>query len=353
MYSAGVLVRTDPHQLFNIARQNEIQNELISRGDRAIPFFHPSYEALIFAPFSLTSYRVSYHVFQAFNLVLILLCFLVGRRHFSVTVPFIQPRPGLMFFPFFPVFAACVGVQDSLVLLLILFLTTICLEEKRIALAGAVAALALFKFQIVLIVGILLAFRWKKRFALSFLATAAILALISVAITGLSGTEQFLEVLRQASLVHDQSEAAQSFFAIYPLAMVNLNALLFAAGTRYLSSHAAAVVVGAISFVLFVWCSRRVIDKRVDDGCAISIAILCGVLVSGHLYIHDVSLLLLPFALIGRQFPRLVLACYSLPVFAFLTGSANATFLVVIPVIVLILALLRKVPETKWSPGMP
>jgi hypothetical protein len=111
--------------------------------------------------------------------------------------------------------------------------------------------------------------------------------------------------------------------------------------------------VGAVSFVLFAWCSRRVIDKRVDDGCAVSIAILCGVLVSGHLYIHDVSLLLLPFALIGRYFPRLVLACYSLPVFAFLTGFANATFLVVIPVIVLTWALLRQAPETKWSPEIP
>lgn len=62
----------------------------------------------------------------------------------------------------------------------------------------------------------------------------------------------FIEILQRASLLNDQSQDAQIYMAIHPLAMVNLNALLFAAGTRYLQPHLAALITPALSLALFV-----------------------------------------------------------------------------------------------------
>ncbi len=338
MYSAGVLVRTDPLHLFDISRQNAVQNALISRGDVPIPFFHPSYEAFLYAPFSLLNYHNSFRAFQVFNLFALLLCFLVGRNYFSDTIPFLQPRPGLMFFPFIPLFAAFAGGQDSVVVLLLLCCAFTCLRSGHKQCAGMVTALALFKFQFVLIIGLLLITRWGKRFAIGFMTTAIVLAALSIVIVGPSGAVQYLHVLERASLFRDQGSEAQLQMAIHPLAMTNLNALFFAAGTRYLAPQIALIVVGLASICLLGWSIRKL--SLVNDETAFSIAVLCGLLISGHLYIHDLSLLLIPLALIGSLYPRSRLACYCVPALVFLFGQANATFLVSIPLLIFTLSVL-------------
>ena len=347
LYSAGVLVRIDPHHLFDISRQNEVQNTYISHGEIPIPFFHPSYEALVYAPFSLLPYQTSFRLFQVFNLLLFLLCFLIGRTYFSATIPIFQPRPGLLFFPFVPLLAVFLGGQDSILALLLLCITFTCLQSGRREWAGAVTALALFKFQFVLVIGMLLASRWGRRFGVAFAITAAALCVVSAVIVGPSGVMQYMGVLGKASLFKDQGSDAQLQMAIHPLAMMNLNALLFAMGTRYLTPQIAFAITALISLCLFAWAMRRMRVSSSSDATAFSIAILCGLLVSGHLYIHDVSLLLLPFALVGARYPRLMFACYCVSAFVFLFENANANFLVSIPLLIFAITLLanREVDE--------
>lgn len=353
MYSAGILVRTDPHNLFDIARQNEVQSAFISKGNTAIPYFHPSYEALLYEPFARLTYQNALRFFQVFSLVLLIGCFLVLPDLYSEVIPFIQPRPGLMFFAFIPIVATLLGGQDSIVILLLLSIAWACLRSEMPGWAGFVTALALFKFQFVLVIGILLAIRWGKRFAISFAATAAALCALSVAIVGRTGTMQYIQVLRWASLSSNQGSEMQLMMAVHPLAMTNLYAVLYAAGTRFLSPHIAAAVIGFVSLVLLAGSARCMSKSSMGDGTAFSLAILCGLSVSGHLYIHDVSLLLLPLALVGSRHRRLMAACYCAPTVAFFTGNAQLNFIVAIPLLLLTVSVLIEkgsVPEVHQTP---
>ena len=56
------------HELYEYDAQLHFQNRLVSPGDIALPFNHLAYEALLFVPFSLLSYRAAYFALLGFNL---------------------------------------------------------------------------------------------------------------------------------------------------------------------------------------------------------------------------------------------------------------------------------------------
>src|SRR6266478_5526116 len=83
-YCAGYLVRTGhAKQLYDYEVQKQIQSALVSPSDVALPFYHPAYEALIFVPFSVPSYRVGYLLFAGFNIALLVISGLLMRPYLS------------------------------------------------------------------------------------------------------------------------------------------------------------------------------------------------------------------------------------------------------------------------------
>lgn len=75
MYAAGVLVHTNPANLYDLAHQKRVEDTLVSRRPGVLPFNHLPYEALIFLPFSILKYRDAYLCMLFFNALLILPCF--------------------------------------------------------------------------------------------------------------------------------------------------------------------------------------------------------------------------------------------------------------------------------------
>src|SRR5579875_2838658 len=61
-YAAGYVLRTHPANLYNVAQQTWVENHVICPGLTG-PFFSPAYEALLFAPFSLMTYKWAYLCF--------------------------------------------------------------------------------------------------------------------------------------------------------------------------------------------------------------------------------------------------------------------------------------------------
>ena len=116
-YAAGYLARTQPAHLYDLARQMWAQHTLVSPKG-FLPFYHPAYEALIYAPFSLLNYQYAYSSFLAFNMLLLLAAFFVARQAFSAPIEIWQPQPGSMFFIFLPLLIAAMQGQDSILLLL-------------------------------------------------------------------------------------------------------------------------------------------------------------------------------------------------------------------------------------------
>ena len=67
-----------------------------------------------------------------------------------------------------------------------------------------------------------------------------------------------------------------------------------------------------VALPVFLLCARAV--RRADLKVAFSIAILCALLVSFHLFIYDLTLALLPIALLGKRINRYVLlSLFGLP----------------------------------------
>jgi len=335
-YAAGYLVRTQPASLYNLARQQQVQSTLISAGDKPLPFVHPSYEALLYAPFSMLSYHWAYLCFLAFNLLLLVVLFLRAYPVFSTPLTFWQPRPGLMLFLYFALFVALWHGQNSVLFLLLCGLAYMELEDGRDLSAGCLLALGLFKFQVALPLAFLCAVRRGRRFTTGFAMTAAGVALLCLAIVGRSGIASFVGLIHAATLEGDQSAQAQSAIAVFPGAMPNLVGLLSPLANRIPASTAFALAA-LLSTVIFA-AGIYLVRKASSEATAFAIATICAALVSYHMYMSDQALILLPMALLSRLLSKGVLAAlYLVPPFLVLVMGPQWSYLAVIPTLWMLL----------------
>lgn len=343
MYTAGTLERTHPTQLYSLDAQQDVQTHRISQGEFTLPFFHPGYEAFLFVPFSLLPYPAAYLGFVLCNLLFLALCVLAGLRVFSVTIPFLQPRPGLIVFFFLPLYLAILQGQDSILFLLLLVLVWNQIDDKKDLRAGLLLAAALFKFQIVLPLACLLAIRRGPRLLKGFLLGAAGVVALSFAASPQSPAS-FVALLRRSALAGSKLHGAGYQGYIFPLQMANLRGLFFALFGAHLSSRGILVLTLAVSAVVFLIvaaCMRRIGDEFL----AFAAALLACMLTSYHLLPHDATPLLLPILAIAAKMRLwkwpLVFALYLAPVvFFFFTGGPNSFFLVSIPVTLALAAIL-------------
>ncbi len=157
LYTAGFMVRSGyASQLYDYNSQRRFQNVLVSPADIALPFNHLSYEALLFAPFSLLPFRAAYFTFLGTNLALLALCYRLLRPGMDTLADIFRWLPAAMFLGFLPVAAALMQGQDSILLLTLLVAATVALQRGANLTAGALVGFGLFKFQIVLPIALLL-----------------------------------------------------------------------------------------------------------------------------------------------------------------------------------------------------
>jgi hypothetical protein len=305
-YAAGKAARTSPLHLYYPS---------------VLAFPHLPYEALLYAPFTLASYHTAYLLFIGFNFILLLGAFLTGplsRR--------------AMLFAFIPVFVALTQGQDSILLLLICCFAWRYRDDPLRC--GLILSLALFKFNIILPLGCLLALRKGWRFIVGFSAGCAALLLVCFSLVGRYGTRAFVSLIHSGSLCANSAASAQSAFAIYPAMMPNLMGLFYGLGARHLAALEEFLVTAAGSVLIFAWCAYRVRTEQ-EDSVAFGLATVCALLVSYHLYVHDLSLLLLAMALLRP--PRIVLwALYLAPLILLLFFAAHYLFLAALPVLLLL-----------------
>lgn len=339
-YSAGTLVRSNPAALFDLEQQHAIQNAIANAP--LLPFSRPAYEALLFTPFSLLPYRDAYLAFTVFNLTLVMAAFFAARDAFSATIPLWQPRAGLMFFPFLPLIAAIFHGQDSVVSLFLCCLAWRFRARDRIVLAGFILSLGLFKFNLFLPLVLILGVRKGWKLVAGFVPGALLVAITSFALVGRSGTAAFLSVLRTCSLLLSNDAATQNTFATFPLAMGNLYGLVYALGHARLGPAALAGIASSVSLVVLL-VAFRCVRREPDDRVVFSIAILSALLVSHHLNAHDLTLLLLPLALL-HSYPKhafWALLAFGMPPALLLVFGSDSFFVLAVPLVVAFFALAR------------
>lgn len=344
-YAAGYLVRTNPSHLYDLTRQMHIQ-EAITSFNGYFPFYHPSYETILFLPLSWLPYRTAYAIFLALNMFGLMAAFHVVEDVFSAAADWLGPRPQLLPFLFLPLLLSMELGQDSILLLLLYCLAWRSLRSGEEARAGCFLALALFKFQIAIPVAILIALRCGWRFVSGFLATSVGVGLLSVMITGFRGATEYVRVVAGAASAVDGNAIVQQQMSVHPRGMPNLAGLLYSCGGRFLRPPILLdVLVGICGVALFAWCAYAV--RRRDLNVAVAIAILCGLLVNYHFYFYDLTLAFLPAALLTSKVPRMTLmALFILPVVVLGCGM-NWYFMMAIPLLaMLVYALVFAVTST-------
>lgn len=327
-YTAGYLLRTHPTELYSWSAQKWVQDHLIAPG-LTPPFVSPPYAAILFAPLSMMSYGHAYLCFMVINFAVLLAVFWVARDTFNATIPIVQPRPGLMLMVFLPLLVALLHGQLSVMLLLVCCATWTALKRGWVVLAGLILAAGICKFNLILPIAFILAIRWRWRFLAGFAGGVAAAMGASVLFVGEHGLTMLLNLLRADTLAKNQSAAAQAAMTAFPLSMLNLYGLVYAAVHRlhrpgvtfWLTMILSLTVVAACA-----WLARR--DQR--DEVVFSLAVLCGLLVSYHMYTHDLTLLLLPLALLQgiRNYEKLVIGSYVLPGLILLLLGPDYLFLV-------------------------
>lgn len=299
-YAAGQMLRHAPSLLFDFHAQEQWQRALVDV--EVVPFYHPAYEALLYLPLTAFSLRHAYLLYAACNLLLLWLCWLAAPRPSSASLA--TSRTALLFLSFPVLFTIFIG-QDTLWVLLAMCFAYTALTKHRDFRAGILIGLVTFNLATVLPFGLLIGIRRGRRFLVAFTGTFSLLAGLSVWLTGVSATGEFLRRLAGAAVAGHEGMRQRAEFAVSFDAMPNLAGLFYLLGSHRLGAHVSIAInlAGApLLLGFYAWIQRR----AMHDATAFSAALLGTVLVSPHLYLYSLSLLVLPFLLLSHRWLKYV-----------------------------------------------
>jgi Glycosyltransferase family 87 len=301
LYTAGYLVRSGrAHQLYDYDTQFHFQNELVSKAEIALPFIRPAYQGLLFVPFSFLPYRAAYFAFLAVNLALLTVSFRLLRPKMKRIAHVYPWLPAAMFLGFLPIAAALMQGQDSILLLSLLAAALASLDRKRELTAGILIGMGLFKFQIVIPIALLFV-AWRRwRFFSGFALSSFCLGAISVWLVGLSQAGVYVRSL----IAMGSGSASRADQLRYPISlnvMPNLHGLIFGlAGSRFSAFRITAATVILSGVVVAAVAARPPASKSGEH--SLLLAISAAAVVSYYLFIHDLSILIIPIVVTLDRF---------------------------------------------------
>jgi hypothetical protein len=339
LYTAGFMVRSGVSgSIYDYAITGQFQNALVSQSGLTLPFNHLAYEALFFAPFSLVGYGQAYLLFLVVNVGLLGACFALLRNRLAPLKEFWSWLPVAPLVCFYPVTVTLLQGQDSILLLALLLAAWTLFERDCPLLAGLCVGLTLFKFQFTIpILMLFLAWKWGRA-AVGCVLSGAVVAGVSVWMTGAIGFASYLRSLVSMG-VGLKTEAQQQVYGIHPKMMPNIRGLFeMVAGARFPHGVVEMLILACSGLILF-WAARRCPSFPLAVGVA--------VVVSYHGLIHDATLLVIPLSAVvvaslagDAAFPRwtIVFAAFVMTATTLLMLGGGAYFWLVVPVLGLLVA---------------
>lgn len=279
-YTAGYLLRMG-QPLYDYDTELQAQNQQISIEPVAMPFIHPAYEAILYAPLSFLSYRRAYWIFFAVNILVLCGVYWLLAPDLKVLSSVAPLLPMTAVLALLPIGAALVQGQDSILLLLILAVVFARFRfSANVFISGAILGLGAFRFQLLL--PILICFLiWKRwKFVAGFTSIAAVCACISVWVAGFRPYFNTISNLVSGPYIP----------TFQPLErMANLHGLIGAVG----GGKDWVVISSLLVLVIAVIAGA---GKKLREQFAV--AITAALLVSYYGLIHDFSILFIPLALL-------------------------------------------------------
>jgi hypothetical protein len=196
--------------------------------------------------------------------------------------------------------------QDSLIFFLLLAAALANLERGSDLMAGALLGLGLFRFQIVLPIAVFFLI-WRRWRVLGGLCISAVPALaLSLLVAGTAGLRLYMNLLSDLSV--KLTPAGQALYGVPVTRMPNLRGLLFSV-LHLQSSHTMLILILILSFLIVLlagWAGRNA-----SPVWQLAIAISASVIVGYHVLTHDLSILLIPMAMLMDQ--RIARGLWNIP----------------------------------------
>ena len=286
-YGAGrIIAQGDWNELYSVKRQLLAQEDLIPDDSGYLPFAYPPHVALVYWPFSLLDYRLSYtlHTFLMVGALLLTLHLvrpMIKEVHQHYLCAF------TLTLLFYPILRSVLGGQNTAITLFIIASTWRAVTNGREYLGGAILGLLLYKPQFALpLIGVFV-LSGRYRVGLGSAFTAAALYGIGVWMQGPNWVITWLEFGQWFSNVDASvnSKNAVSWLGFFQalLDVESNTALVLGWG----------MTLGTIVGLSWVWWAG---GPRADLTSQIGLASVCLVLIPPHIMYYDIGLLFFTYA---------------------------------------------------------
>ena len=299
-YTGGLIIHQgNASKLYDVGEQARIERQLFHRKEILINP-HPPFEALWFASLARLPYLQAYILWGAINVLLWLLSQYLFWRETPIPRNFVHYC--LLPLGFFPLWFNLIIGQTSLVLLFLFSTTYFCLKRGKDFGAGVLLGLGLFRFPIVLPFALICFMRGKWRMMMGFASAASLLGLLSILAVGSAGWRAYLSLL--LDILQNPGNPAYISLRAWKQ-MPNLRGLLYAVlGARWPGLQMGILAVASISLICLVarrWSQGEQRGNSMDLMFAAALTI--SLVTAPHLYIYDLTLMLLPMLLVMTSIP--------------------------------------------------
>ena len=288
-YLAAKMVRAgDGHRLYDLSTQAAYQRRYIDPAravtEPDLPFLYPAATTLLFLPLAWLPLTLAFSAWTAFSLAVLVLTVRVLQRHLRIAQ---NDRPIFAALLFLPIFVCLLHGQLSILVLFLYAVAFSCFKRGNSFAAGVVLGLGTLKFQVMLgFFAILLLRRcWK---CLAGVAVGSVpVALLSAAVLGWRGAMWYPLTVTQ--LAHIPSfDTARSMISLYGFL------------TTALGHQPPAWLVLILSGGMVL--AAALVQN--DSELAFSVGMLAAMLVSYHAFLQELTLMLLPVAVIASRIKR-------------------------------------------------
>jgi hypothetical protein len=298
-YTAGKMLREGRGaNLYDAREQQAVQREFAAVSEHRrgpLPYIHPPFEALIFLPLTFLSFTSAFALWNVLNLVMLVAVLLLLRQSLDRlrVIPLWEGMLALL--AFFPIIATFHQGQDAILLLLLIVFGFRALDRDADFAAGCWLGLTVFKYHLVIPLLLILGIWRGRKLILGCALVSAAAVLVSLGLVGWHGALQY-----PAYTWHVVSEIRAG--GLPPQLIPNLMGLL--TGWAFLKDAGwpLELVVWAVSVALLITVAgmRGVMNDRESFRLSVACAVMVGVLLGYSTNTYDLSLLVLPIAIVAN-----------------------------------------------------
>jgi len=288
-------------ELYDFDAQKDFQASLAIPENRLLPFIHPPFSVVLWAPFALGSYLTGLLLWWACGLLALAVSLRLLRQELAPSSVLPTGRLLMLSFLFYPALAWFLFGQNTAFTLLIYTLTFVLLRRGRDLAAGATLGLLLYKPQLAIALGVMLAVKGRWWTLLGGAVSAGLWLAIGFALSPVAMQDYARISPGLLDLELSLADPGSKLWAVhtfYAFAVLLLDGIWPEGG----DIPGIALTTGGLILVVAWWwrTAWRPGTRAWDLRVAATIAL--GLLISPYLFHYDLMLLLLPLAIVWSHY---------------------------------------------------